>query len=675
MRLKVQNCIAENNKNVNNSSNTQQQRAKFVSSSPSFKAAGAFNGVLNAFGATMQGIENGGFFASFLIQDALGMTAPRVGAAFLRDKEVTGQYNIQEGFEVLGREGLTGPCMMAVAPLVFAISAKFGKTTGVNSQLIRRFGNSLREMVSNPSFDKSLLNNSNKFKEKFFEANIREILANTVGKENVKDDSVRFILDSIKKLESVPKDKNLLPKNMLGMRSKGKYKSQCLAEITDYINNIKYSTSTELNLLNKVNVGSEGLKNIKPFSTSEAIEAMVKYSDDAISLNKNLTKLDADMAENIKDSSIAKRILANIATMGTTLTVLSILPKIYAKNDIAPGARTAMQLREAKNNANMQSEQNSISTEEDKNTGEITFKAGKKPESSWLAKLGKFFSKHSKEKFASELEYNGHNFTNTIMAGLSLFGLLTPRGLRAYNRAQVDENGKKDLTELYEILIRDISSSLSVVFAVPMLTRAAVTAYEDKSGFVLMHKDRTKSKFATMFDLINPYSSAHVLTNSEISALYNNIDSQEKMVNFCEYVNKNGGDLQKIIAKSEQASSVFNENGIKLSELKNLTKAEKNERISSYFKKLGKDGKMNKESVDKFIKDLMKGKSGKLKNNKILSFARGLNSIPGLITTFLISPYILGWFIPRLTYANTRRLHEKAEKERQEKATKINTAV
>ncbi len=50
--------------------------------------------------------------------------------------------------------------------------------------------------------------------------------------------------------------------------------------------------------------------------------------------------------------------------------------------------------------------------------------------------------------------------------------------MKAYNRAQVDDNGKKDMTEIYEILIRDVSSSLAVVFAVPMLTRAFVSSYE-----------------------------------------------------------------------------------------------------------------------------------------------------------------------------------------------------
>ena len=158
--MKVQKTLVE--------SNSQKQQNKKVQhpqmiSVPSFKAGGsAFSGALNLFGSTMQSIENGGFLASFLIQDMLGMTAPRVGAAFLRDKEVTGRYNMQEGFEVLGREGLTGPSMMAIAPITFALAAKTGRTTGINSQLIRRFGNSLKEFITNPKFDKSLLNNKDK---------------------------------------------------------------------------------------------------------------------------------------------------------------------------------------------------------------------------------------------------------------------------------------------------------------------------------------------------------------------------------------------------------------------------------------------------------------------------------------------------------------------------------
>lgn len=648
--MKVQKIAPENN-NKQMHTNTVPQH----NYAPSFKSGAALTGALNLFGRTMQGIENGGFLASFLIQDALGMTMPRVGAAFLRDKEVTGKYNIQEGFEVLGREGLTGPCMMAVAPIMFALAAKFGRSTSINSQLIRRFGDSFKELITRPNFNKDLLKNKEQFKKEFFTKNIREMLTNTLGEGNFKEESVEFILKKIANYENIPADA-VLPKNLLGIKSKSKYKASCIADIVEHINNIKYSTSNDLTLLNKLKLGSEELNSVKSFSTKNAIDGMIKYSDDAITLNKKILELDELMAEGIKNKSIAKRFISNIATIAATLGVLSGLPKLYMRSSISPGAKTAMQLKEAK--------------DAEKQNGEISFKA-KPVNKSMLTKLGEFLSKFTEKDFiAKELEYNGHNFTNSLMAGLSMFGLLLPRGLKAYNRAQIDDNGKRDLTEVYEILIRDLSSSLLVVFAVPMLTRAAVTAYENKSGFVLMHKNRDLSKKATLLDLLNPYSKAHVLTNSEINALYNGIDSKKKMINFCEYIDKNNGDLQKILSKSENFESILKENGFNLKDLEKLSKSDKNKRLTSFFKKFG-EGKAE-EVINEAISKLMKGNSCKPKSNKILGFARGLNSVPGVITTFLISPYLLGWLIPRLTYANTRRIHEKAEKE---KAQNLNTAV
>ena len=85
--------------------------------------------------------------------------------------------------------------------------------------------------------------------------------------------------------------------------------------------------------------------------------------------------------------------------------------------------------------------------------------------------------------------------------------------------------------------------------------------------------------------------------------------------------------------------------------------------------------KTDKKSIDEMITKLMKGvsKGGK---SRVTSFARGLNSVPGLLTTFLISPYILGWFIPRLTYKNTRRIHAKEDQKRAaEEQQKLKVAV
>ena len=94
-----------------------------------------------------------------------------------------------------------------------------------------------------------------------------------------------------------------------------------------------------------------------------------------------------------------------------------------------------------------------------------------------------------------------------------------------------------------------------------------------------------------------------------------------------------------------------------------MKKKDKNKKIISFVEKFDKP--------DKIIEKVMKG-TGKARSNKIASFARGLNSVPGLLTTFFISPYLLGWFIPRLTYKNTRRIHEKQDREREAKNLSTN---
>ena len=606
--------------NVNNSSVVNRPPK------PAFKSLA---GGLHASGALMQGIENQGFWLSFLIQDFAGMTFPRTVAGFLRDKEVTGEYNIQEGIEVAGRECLTGPSMMAVAPLFLLIASKFGRSTSVNSQLIKRFGNSLKEMVSKSDFDESLLKNSEKFKQEFYKLNIEKMLRDTIGKEGNYKEDVDYILKQLCNRENIPAGVKLKR-----FRGKSKYKNECIQNIVSYINNLKYKTGMDLDMLQKVKLGSDILNDKKVFATKDAIDAMIKYTDDVIVTNKNLHKLNAVQAESFKNKSLAKRLITNITMMASTLGVLSVLPKIYARGDVAPGAR-----KEHREKASQKG---------------ITFKG--KSNGSFLERLGKLIDKNKSDFVSSELEYNGHNFTNTLMAGLSVFGLLVPRGLRAYSRAQVNEDGKKDLTELWEIFIRDLTSSLAVVFAVPMGTRAFVTMYEKNSGFVLMNKDRSKSGIRTIIDLFNPYSKAHVLTNTEITDLYNKVDTKEKMLNFCKYIDKNGGDLQKILSKSEISSEIFNKTSFELASLKGLKKSEKNAKVISFFEKF--DRSNANELISKMMQGTIKNKS------RITSFARGLNSLPGLLTTFFISPYLLGWFIPRLTYKNTRRIHEKEDRER-----------
>lgn len=643
--MKIQPCMLDNN--VPKIQDTCKKN-----DAPSFKA-GSGGVAFNLVGNAMQWIQDKGFLASFLIQDGLGMTLPRVGTAYMRDREVTGELNFHEGKEVLLREGLTGPIMMAMAPLMLAITAKFGKTTTVNSQLIKRFGNSFKELISNKNFDKELLKNKEALKEEYFKHNIKSILENTLGKGKYESKDVEYILSHLKNYENPPEKLNVK-----GLFKKKNYKKQCLSEIEAHINNLQYTHSSDLGMLDKLKVGTGD--SIRAYDAKETMDALLKYSDDIIVKNKHLTEITEEGAENFKNAAITKRMLTTIATVAATLGAMSYIPKIYAKSDIAPGARTALQMKAAMEQERL--EQN--------NSNEVSFKAKGKPDKNWLAKIGKFISEHQNENISSEFEYNGHNFTNTLMGLLSVGGLLLPRGLRAYNRALVDENGKKDKTELYEILIRDLTSSLSVIFAVPMLTRAFVSAYENKTGFVLMHKDREQSKLKNFVDLINPYSKAHVLTNKEIESLYYGVDSGDKLLNFCKYIDKNNGDLEKIFAKSDSAGEIFNEKTLQLEKLKNLSKKEKNSKIIEYIQDFIKK---DKNLVDDSVKNMMQGAKREIKGNKLISYAKGLNSMPAAIATFVISPILLGWFIPTITYRNTRRIHAKHEREAQK--NKVNTAA
>ena len=192
---------------LNNSEKSDDTDNSVQKFNPQFK--GLTDNILHKSGWFMNKIEEGGFLVLFLVQDFLGMTMPRTLAGFLRDKEETGNYNIQEGFEVLGREMLTGPIMMSIAPISLLIAAKFAKSTSTNSDLIRYYGNSLKEYLSESDFNKNLLSNPKEFKTEFIKTNVEKILVNTLGKENVSDESVKFICSQLENMENIPEKDGL----------------------------------------------------------------------------------------------------------------------------------------------------------------------------------------------------------------------------------------------------------------------------------------------------------------------------------------------------------------------------------------------------------------------------------------------------------------------------------
>lgn len=597
---------------------------------PSFKSIG-MSSVLDLSSFMMQWIESKGYLVSFLIQDGLGMTAPRVWTGFHRDKEITGEYNVQEGLEVLGREGITGPYIIGVAPAILALTGKFCKSTNTNTRLIKRLGANLKEMISRPEFDKSIKNDAQKFKNEFYKYNLSKIYKDTVPNDTKSEETINYLVAEFEKYNS--KDK--------------KASKEALNNIVEKINNKMVENSDSLYSINKVYVGTDSTKTA--FSSGEVIRALKDFGEDAIANNSAASSIDASAVDNIKNNFAAKRLLTNIANIVVTLGGLSILPKLYAPSDVAPGAKTMAHLQHKDGNNNT------------KDASNPSFKGKGINTDGFFAKFGKLITKYTPEKLHELLEYTGYNFSKTTFALLATLGLLLPRGKRAWDRAQIDENGKRDMTEINEILLRDTVSSLSVVFAVPLLTKMMVRSYEDKLGFILTNRASDgKNAFRRAMDVINPYSDLEVLSVADLDAIYGNIDSKAKLLNFSKFVNSKGGDLEKIISKSENSNVMFNDKTFTLESIKNLSKAEKNKKIIELFERIDEADPHVKEGISK----LMKG-AGNIKHNKIAKMARGLNSLPGFISTVFISPVLLGILIPMLTYHNTRKANAKKMAEKQ----------
>ncbi len=594
----------------------------------SFKSSAGMS-LLTGAGALMQGIENKGYWVSFLIQDGLGMTFPRTLTGLYRDKDITGEYNFKEAAEVGGREGSTGPYLIGVAPFMIWATSKYCKTAGTNTRLIKALGDNFKELLDSPKFTQELKKNKEMFKKEFSRYNLEKFYKDTIPNDKKPEETVEYILQELKKLDS--KD--------------SKVNKEGLNNILEKLNEKIISTSSDLDSLCRLSITSNGKKTT--YKADEVIKAVHGFGTDAIDRNPNFSEIDKNAAENIKNNFATKRLAFNVGSVALTLGGLSVLPSLYAWNSVAPGAQGMV------NKLEEQKKQND-SRKDNAKSSEVSFKGKGINSENLVSKFGKFITKKVPSWIQREFEYDGINFTPSLMACLSIFGLIVPRGRRAYKRAYVDEQGNRDWSEVKEIMVRDPISSLAVVFTVPILQKVIVNAYESKQGFVLTNRaSKDKNKFHKFLDVINPYSDLHVFKNTELEALYDKITNKEKMINFINYIDKKGGDLEKILSKSTKASEVFNEKTFTLDSIKEKSVGEKNKQIKEFFEKLADNAETNG-----IIKKLMKD-NGELNQSTISKIARGLNSIPGFLVTAVISPIILGVLIPMLTYSNTRKAHEK----------------
>ena len=556
----------------------------------SFKGLG--QAALNASGGLMQAIENGGFAASFLIQDGLGMLTPRAITGFNRDREETGKINVKEGVEVLLRESITGPVMMATPFIVLGLlAATVGRSTFTNSNLIKRMGKVFKD-----TFAKKPEN----LKKTFYNDTLKEISNETLAGKLSGESSAK-IVDNLMEMDRIEAATDI------SKRTRKAQLKKLSGEIVEELNNAVKSNTSNFYEVNRIKLGGRN------FDSKQTIDAMRAYSKDFSKVpQENLNP------DQLMHKSLANRFITNVVTLGSTLLAMFNIPKIYAFNKVPPGCHDSNYVNEEKDSKiNKLTQQSEDKIE--KKDGNVSFKGA-------YDKFGKVLAEKVPEKLYHLFEFNGANFTPALMTGMSIGGLLVPRGAKAVKRAPIKLDGEKDQTELHEVLIRDTASTFGVIYAVPVLSNLLVKSYEEKSGFVLRNGNS-------------------VLKTADLEQIYGDIATTDKMKNFCGFISDNKGDLRKVFGTLDNAEEM-----LKLKDFAGDTREVANSKIKEVV------SGMKDADVAKLLQSRKPMKNGM---NQMLAKARNLNSVPGLVATMILSPVILGVLIPKLTYKLTKDAHEE----------------
>lgn len=630
--------VSANNNSVKNTNKNKN------SQNPNFKGIGG--ALMNATGGVMNGIENGGFVASFLIQDTLGMTVPRTREGLYRDRDKKHtkfkDMNFKEAGEVFIREFLSGPLMMFTPFIVFALTKKYmGKSTFTNTGLLKKMGKNFTEVIKN----KKTTDTAKGIKENFYRNTIKQMVEHTTPEAAGKPQSSAIIdkiyghvtkLDELETQVKTAKGRKLSDSFMNMFRKKAnKVKSEKdlikeqIAEhkngITEGLNSFHTENSSNLGLVNKVKVENE------TYGAAESIQAMRSYASDILQ-NGKAADLTEDAAKQFEKKAMGKRIFSTLAASVATIASTSIVPSLYAiLNPVPPGA-----LDEGCHNPDHdhkpepQAAQKQAAKQPDNKKGQVPFKGN----------------------ILKQMQFDGNQLTPLLMTALAGGGLIVPRVHTAVKRAPQDKDGKKNLIEVPEILVRDIVSTTAVTFGVPVLTKAMVNTYEKSSGFVLSSKQKGQtSTFKKILDTINPLSNAGPYSNKDIESIYGHIDNKAKLMNLAEFVNKEDGNLFKVFKTLKNGQESFAGTAADFGTISKLDNKSANAKIMEVITEHFDDAK---------VKKLMEpAKPGKL--NGMLKRARGLNSLPRFVNTLVLVPAFLGIILPKIVYGITANNRKKME--------------
>lgn len=627
-------------KAINSSIGAQQHHKLNDKNSQHPTFAGSFNPVVTV----MDAIDKGGFAASFIAQDGIGMVAPRIYEGLNRNRQTdeNGKKTGPLNWEFARREGireiLSGPSAFLIPLGILTIIKKAsGTANNVHVDHINILGKNFSDFaVKNPT----QLKNPAEFKKGYYAQVFENIFNNSTDKSfNVKEKAQHFA-DKLVEAETkrVNKDK----------KGAGKIQSELIGEYMKIRKQFASPSSDELGVILK----SEEKNKTVNSNIKRIIQSLSDYSSDALAkTNKYISSQSGHTAEELaKDGSLAKyvknfnlhragtRVLSNFGMWGAVVAFYTLIPKLYnmgLKHD--PGLKGL----ESEDKADNTVPKTKVK-DENKKGKDVAFKgnfaSGIGSNAVKDGFLGKLFNK---------FEFNGASMSVPGMLTL-LFGFcLPPR----YINAKSDKEKK-------EIVVRDVSSFTAILFAAKAMARGFSDAFAKISGLALNVKpeDHNKSILHKVKNYFTAGAGIDVLTSEQIVSKYSNIEDYKEGINgFFNFLEENGGDVKKVLNIDKnvktQAEKIMTDFGGGKS-LKDATLEE----IHTAFKKAkGSDALENIYTVFKS------------KDNRFINRAKTFNSAFGFASTLVLVPMFMMW-LARYCESMTKKAIAK-EKEQKALAT------
>lgn len=578
----------------------------------------SFTGSFNPVVTLMDAIDKGGFAASFIAQDGIGMVAPRIyeGLNRNREKDENGKKIGPLNWEFARREGireiLSGPSAFLIPMGIMAIIKKTsGTANNVHVSHIEALGQNFADYAAKHP---EQLKNSAEFKKGYYAQILENALENstdeTFNGEQLKEKAKSF---AEKLVDSEEKRANKDKKNA----------NKLQAEIVDEYMKLRkqYSAPSGNELAVSLKVSGKD----KPLGTNirQLVQSLTDYSGDALEkVNKHLEKhANGNIDEYIKKFNTHRagtRVLSNLGMWSAVVGFYTLIPKLYnlgLKHD--PGLKGLVEEGAEKTEDKVKENKKAEAKDQtkDKNvafTGGIASMAGKTAlKDGGISKVLKIF------------EFNGASMSVPAMLTL-LFGFcLPPR----YINAKSDKERK-------EILVRDISSFTAILFGAKALSRGFSDVFANASGFALNIKPENHNKnfFNKLKNYFTAGSGVNVLNSEQIVSKYSNVQEYQNGINgFFNFLEENGGNVKKVLLNvdktvkenAEEIMKNFNGQSIKDATIEDIHKA---------FEKA-----KGSEALEKIYTVFS------TKDNKFVNRAKTMNSAFGFASTLILVPAFMMW--------------------------------